>query len=334
MDFSAIKSFATSPAGLLTGAAVLSAAATAIWVQVKARRAEREHPPSGKFVEVEGVRLHYTERGEGPPVVLIHGNTVSLGDFEASGLIDRLAKDHRVIAIDRPGFGHSSRPRDRLWTPSAQASLLNAALAQLEIERPVVVGHSLGTMVALAMALDYPADVRSLVLLGGYYYPTVRYDALLTAPVALPILGDTMRYTVTAVSGRVLIKRLVKGMFAPSDVPFAFFSALSREMMLRPVQIRANAEDAAFMMPAAKASSERYKELRMPVTIFAGAADMVIDAEAHSARLHGDVPHSKLIVVPDTGHMVHYEVPQQIVAVVNDGSRALPALQPADLAAA
>ena len=265
-------------------------------------------------------RLHYVERGEGPPVVLIHGNAVSLADFEASGLTDQLARNHRVIAFDRPGFGHSTRPRDRFWTPTAQAEVLHAALGPLGVERPVVVGHSMGTLVALAMALDHPADVRSLVLLGGYYYPTVRVDALLTAPVALPLIGDAMRYTVTAVSSRTFIKGVVEGMFAPNNVPPHFFSVLSREMMVRPGQIRANAEDAAFMVPAAAASMERYKELRMPVTIIAGAEDGVVDAEAHSVRLHGDVPQSKLFVEPGIGHMAHYWVPERIVSTIENQS--------------
>ena len=69
----------------------------------------------------------------------------------------------------------------------------------------------MGAMVALALALDHPEDVRRLVLLGGYYYPSARVDALLTAPVALPVLGDVMRYTVTAVSARLMLKRLVRG---------------------------------------------------------------------------------------------------------------------------
>jgi pimeloyl-ACP methyl ester carboxylesterase len=93
----------------------------------------------------------------------------------------------------------------------------------------------MGTLVALAMALEHPADVRSLVLLGGYYYPTVRVDALLTTPVAVPVLGDVMRHTVTAVSARALINRAVDGMFSPAKVPAKFFPMLSREMMLRPV---------------------------------------------------------------------------------------------------
>ena len=249
-------------------------------------------------------------------VVLIHGNTVSSADFEASGLLDRLALNHRVIVFDRPGFGHSDRPRDRLWTPAAQGELLHAALARLNVDRPAIVGHSMGALVALAMALQQPAQVGALVLLGGYYYPTVRADALLTAPVAVPVLGDVMRYTVSALFARVSIKHMVKAMFAPNDVPPNFFPVIAREMMLRPLQLRANAEDAAFMIPAAAKIARRLDELRMPVTILAGAADGIVDPEAHSGRLHRDVPHSRLVVVPECGHMVHYAVPDQIAAAL------------------
>jgi pimeloyl-ACP methyl ester carboxylesterase len=331
MNRSDLTSSAGPRAGLWAGAALLGAALTAAWVERRSRRAEREQPPCGRLLDVDGVRLHVVERGEGPPVVLIHGNMVTHRDFEASGLLERLARDHRVIAFDRPGFGHSSRPRDRLWTPAAQAKLLHAALAQLGVERAVVVGHSMGAMVALDLALDHPDDVRRLVLLGGYYYPSARVDALLTAPVALPVLGDVMRYTVTAVSARLLLKRLVRAMFTPNHVPAHFIPTLSREMMVRPIQLRANAEDAAFMVPQAKASSERHQELRMPVAILAGAEDKVIDVEAHSARLHREIVGSTLAIVAGVGHMVHHTAIDEVVAAVDQFE--MPGVEPAKQAA-
>ena len=250
--------------------------------------------------------------------MLLHGNAVTQADFSASGLMDRLARNHRVIAFDRPGFGHSTRPRDRLWTPAAQAELLHGALERLSVEQPIVVGHSMGTMVAMAMALNYPQDVRGLVLIGGYYYPSLRLDALLTAPVALPVLGDAMRYTVTALSSRALLGKMAKGMFSPKEVPANFFPVLSREMMLRPVQLRANAEDAAFMVPSANSMANRYQELNMPVTLIAGEEDLVVAIEGQSARLHDELPHSELHVVPGTGHMAHY-VAQDLIVKAVDG---------------
>lgn len=107
------------PVGALAVAAI-AAAAGALWVQHRARKAERDNPPIGSVIEVDGIRLHYVDKGGGPAVVLLHGNAVLLQDFIDSGLVDRLAERHRVIAFDRPGFGFSGRPRDRLWTAQTQ----------------------------------------------------------------------------------------------------------------------------------------------------------------------------------------------------------------------
>lgn len=304
------------PATLAAGSVATAAAATAFWVQRKARRAERESPPIGQFVDVDGVRLHYIERGEGPPVVLLPGNAVLVQDFLGNGLIDRLSEQHRVIAFDRPGFGHSERPRDRLWTAKAQAALLRQAFTMLSIEQPVVLGHSWGTLVALALALEYPADIRGLVLVSGYYYPTVRVDVPMVVPTAIPVVGDFMRYTITPLLGRLSLNRLVKTMFAPMPVPPDFFETLPREMMLRPSQIRANAEDAAYVIPAAVEFRKRYAELKIPVRLLAGSDDKIVDPDAHSVRLHRELPQSELTVVPHAGHMVQYAQPEQAIAAV------------------
>ena len=317
MNLSNATKSARSPVALL-GAALLLAGVTAGWVQWRARRAEQSNPPAGDLLDIDGVRLHCVERGAGPPVVLIHGNMVWHRDFFTSTLIQRLARNHRVLAFDRPGFGHSTRPRDRPWTPAAQGKLLHAACARLGVERPVVVGHSMGAMVALAMALDYPADVRKLVLLGGYYYPSTRMDALLAVPTAMPVLGDVLRNTVTAVSVRLFLKKMLKAMFVPRELPADFLLTLSGEMMVRPVQLGANAEDATFMNRQAKSSSERHHQLQLPVAIFAGAEDLVVDVEAHSMRLHDELRHSTLGVIPGVGHMVHYGAVEEIVAAIGE----------------
>jgi pimeloyl-ACP methyl ester carboxylesterase len=323
VHLSRTKRLASSRAGLISIVVASTAAATAAWVQARARRAERDNPPAGQFLYVDGVRVHYVMQGEGPPLVLLHGNAVTNADFKASGLMDRLAKRHRVIAFDRPGFGHSTRPRDRFWTPSAQAALLGAALKRLGIEQPIVVGHSMGAMVALAMALDQPASVARLVLICGYYYPSVRADVLLTAPVALPVLGDALRYTVTALSARATIGRMAENMFAPNEVPPRFFPVLSREMLLRPVQLRADAEDAAFMVPAALSMARRYAGMQVPATLIAGTDDRIVNLKANSARLHSELPYSELITVPKAGHMAHYFAQDQIVRALEGTTRTL-----------
>ncbi|MES2887591.1 MAG: alpha/beta hydrolase [Pseudomonadota bacterium] len=312
-----VQQLAQSRAAKWVGGLALLGIGSALWVRSRARRAERQNPPRGRFIDVDGVRLHYVDRGTGPAVVLLHGNTVSSADFQASGLIEGLAQRHRVLAFDRPGFGHSGRPRGRLWTPAAQAKVIHQALEALAVREPVVVAHSMGTQVALAMALAHPTYASRLVLMGGYYYPSLRADVLLTAPAALPVVGDAMRYTVTALSARALLPVTVKGMFSPQPVPSEFFPVLSREMLLRPWQLRANAEDAAFMVPAAKSMQEQYKTLQhLPITLIAGDADKVVDLQANSLRLHQTLPQSQLWVVEGAGHMAHYADPEAVIAAV------------------
>jgi pimeloyl-ACP methyl ester carboxylesterase len=291
--------------------------ATAIYVRRQARRAERANPPWGRFVDVDGIRLHYVERGEGPPVVLLHGNGAMADDFAISGVLRRAQKSYRTIAFDRPGFGYSDRPRDRLWTPRAQAALLAKAFAQLGIERAIVVGHSWGTLVALALALDHRALVRGLVLMAGYYFPTARADVPLFAPSALPVLGDVMRYTISPLLGRLLAPRLIAKIFAPRPVPPRFVSEFPLALALRPWQIRASAEDTAFMIPGAASLKAHYATLDLPVAILAGAGDRIVDVDRQAVALHRALPHSELRVVPGLGHMMHYAVPDDVVAAID-----------------
>jgi hypothetical protein len=140
-------------------AAVTTVAALAISALVNrrlARDAKHNNPPAGRFLEVNGVRLHYVERGSGTPLVLLHGNGSMIQDFESSGLIDLAAKNYRVIVFDRPGFGHSNRPRNVVWTPAVQAELIYTALQRLGVSDALVLGHSWGASVAVALALRYP----------------------------------------------------------------------------------------------------------------------------------------------------------------------------------
>ena len=301
---------------VIAGATLTALASTAAWVAQRAQSAKSQSPPVGTFVDVDDTRVHYLERGHGTPLVLLHGNTLRLEDFVASDLIERLARNYRVLAFDRPGFGYSERPRNRLWTAETQAALLGQALLQLGVERPIVLGHSWGTLVALEMALIPSVSVRKLVLISGYYFATPRLDAVLATPVAIPVLGDVMRYTVSALSARLLLGRTVKAMFAPQAVPVNFIEILDREMLLRPVQIRANAEDAAYMMPSASALQRRYGEIRAPAAILAGAADKVVDPEKHARKLHVELENSQLHVLPGVGHMLHHADPAKVVDTI------------------
>jgi pimeloyl-ACP methyl ester carboxylesterase len=298
-----------------TVASVLTAAA--VFANARARQAERRHPPRGRFLDIDDVRVHYLERGTGSPVVLLHGNGSMIEDWEISGVLDGLAATgHRVIAFDRPGFGYSARPRRRIWTPAAQAELVYVALKELGVERPTVVGHSWGTLVALALALSHPDEVMGLVLLSGYYFPTTRADVPLMSPPAIPVLGDVLRYTASPLLARALAPKLIRKVFAPAPVTRRFKAEFPMELAMRPSQIRASAAETALMIPAARQLGGRYHELRMPVGIMAGAEDQIVSVRRHSERLREELPGSELRLVPGAGHMVHHTAPEAVLELI------------------
>ena len=303
---------------VLGSAAALGAAA--LYTSKKTREAERNHPPIGRFLDVDGTRLHYIERGTGEPLVLIQGNVTLNQDFIINGLVDRLSERYRVIVFDRPGYGYSTRPR-QLWTPRAHATLFQKALRHLGVERAIVLGHSWGTMVAVSLALQAPALVRGLILLSGYYFPTARLDVALNSPLAIPVIGDAMRHTVSPLLARLMLPGAIRKMFEPAPVPEHFDRLFPKELMLRPIQLRASAEDAALMTPSVMELEQHYGELTLPVVIVTGGDDQVVDVSRQSERLHQEIPGSEFIRVPGAGHMVHHLAPDQVVAAIDRAAR-------------
>jgi len=296
-------------AGALVGAALFNRASK--------RRAEAATPPAGSFITIGDTRLHYVDRGTGTPVVLLHGNGVTFQDYEASGVLGLATEQQRVIAFDRPGFGYSERPRTTVWTPAAQARLIAMALKQLDVGPAVIVGHSWGTLVALALALDEPAAVSGLVLLSGYYYGTARPDVLPLSAPAIPLLGDLMANTVSPLAGRLIGPAAIKASFSPAPVPEKF-ATFPLELTLRPSQVRATAADTALMVPAAIALSRRYGQLAVPVIAMAGEGDLITHIGKHAERFAQEVEGAELRAIPGQGHLFHYAVPEQVVAAIGD----------------
>jgi len=321
-----LKNIARTPSKRLTtwmlaiGAATVGAAAI---VQERSRNAERNNPPIGKFVTVDGVRLHYVERGEGEPLVLLHGNTMMALDFLLGDLVGMAARNHRVIIFDRPGYGHSQRPRGRDWGPEAQAHLLHGALLQIGVGNPVVLGHSWGSMVALALALDHPGFVRSLVLESGYYYPTLRLDVPLASIQTVPVLGDLLRHTFSPLMARANWTLMVKGLFAPAKVP-DYFWEFPAWMAFRPSQLQALTDEGAEMVSAAERLSKRYGSLQVPAVIIAGTGDLVAHARPHSVRLHAELDRSELRLIEGMGHMLHHLVPYAVLDAIDTAERLAP----------
>jgi pimeloyl-ACP methyl ester carboxylesterase len=240
-------------------------------------------------------------------------------DFESSGLIDLAAENYRVIVFDRPGFGHSLRPRNVVWTPEAQADLFKKALDRLNVQRAIILGHSWGASIAVALAIKHPSFVEALVLASGYYFPTARTDVAALSVSAIPGLGEVVGYTISPIASRLMWPAMLRKMFGPQSVPEKF-AGFPKEMAFRPSQIRAGAAEAALMIPAAFASSKTYDELAMPTIILAGEDDRLIDINEQSGRLHDEVKQSKLHRIAGAGHMIQQSATGDLMAAIDQAA--------------
>jgi pimeloyl-ACP methyl ester carboxylesterase len=301
---------------VIVAAIAAALAGTALAVNWQARRLERKYPPIGKFVTVNGVRLHYVEAGEGPPVVLLHGNASMLND-PVLGILDPLSQKYRVIAFDRPGFGYSDRPKDRVWTPEAQAALFRDVFWVLGLDRPVLYGQSFGAVVVTAFAVNHPSDTRGVVAASGYYYPILRLDSAIAWMNALPVIGPLLRNTLTPLEGVMFGKLAVRLMFDPAPISPAY-EAFPAGLALRPGQLRASAEDGTTLRAWAKRTQHRYPDIRVPLMIVSGENDRAVGYEAHSLRLSREVPGARLRIFPRTGHMVHHTRPRDVIDAIDE----------------
>ncbi len=311
--------------GLLGVAA--AAAMMAAVVAAKSRQAEKACRPSGQFITVDGVRLHYIDQGSGEPLLLLHGNGTSVRELELSGLVEQLAQQYRVIAFDRPGHGHSEHLENGS-DPDAQAAALSKALQQLGIQSATVAGHSWGTLAAIALALSHPQQVRRLVLMSGYYFPLPRLDALLMLPSSLPWLGGVLRHTVSPLLGRLAWPLLLRKLFSPAQVTQRFRTGYPAWLALRPAELRTSTREGVRMPQFAERLSMRFRELTMPVTIIAGTGDLQVSPQHHAKRLHAEIPHSQLVLIPGAGHMVHHTATAQVANAIGLEREAAVTLSP------
>jgi pimeloyl-ACP methyl ester carboxylesterase len=289
-------------------------AALALYSDRQAAIAEAQVPAIGEFVEIDGVRLHYVKQGSGSPVVLIHGLAGNLRNFTGTIAAD-LAKTHTVIAIDRPGSGYSAPLPGGNASVQEQAAFIQRALQQLGIERPILVGHSLGGAVSLAYALQYPAETKALVLVAPAtvsFTPQPPVDKLnIGSPLMQTLLAHTLAVPASMRSG----PETVRAIFAPDEVPVDFAIAGGAALSRRPAQVKANFRDFSQLGAGLDAMKLRYSELALPVRIIFGTKDGVLQPEAHLQPFAG-MKNVAVSRIDGAGHMLPYSQPGAILAAV------------------
>jgi pimeloyl-ACP methyl ester carboxylesterase len=304
---------------ILTGV-VAALAILALITQVGVLLLERAYPARGKMIEVKGGALHIVDVGPrdaaGPPIVMIHGASSNLESMRQA-LGGRLAEKHRVILIDRPGHGWSTRARNEDSTPDIQGRMIEEALEKLGIVSAVFVVHSWAGALGARMALDYPQRVAGLVMLAPVAYPWPGGVGQYNRIISTPVIGPLLAYTITLPLGTFLAEAGARGVFLPQTMPDGFIRDSATPLLLRPREFIANAHDLVTLKEAVREQAPRYAEITAPVVVISGdGADKTVSTNIHSRPFAATVPNAKLIVLPDAGHMVQHAGPELVVAEI------------------
>lgn len=288
-----------------------------------AANVETRVPAVGKFAEVANAHLHYLERGEAradqPPIVMLHGLAGHLHHFNFA-LVDELAKDTRVIAIDRPGSGYSRRDYGKATKLTEQADTIVALLDQLGIHRAVFVGHSLGGALSLTLAIRHPTRVAGLTLIAPLTHISDRLSPVFRG---IAIKGRTARVLVAHLLATPMYimnrQKIMPQIFGPEIVPAGYATQGGGLLTLRPSQHIGAAEDLGAVPEIMPGIEARYEELNRPdappIDLLYGREDTILDYRVQGEAFAACVPACRLTLVSG-GHMLPLTQPAFCAATI------------------
>src|ERR1700736_2476745 len=298
---------------------VAALALLALITQAGVVAVQRLYPAQGQSIEVDGATLNVLDLGPrdgaGPPIVMIHGASSNLEVMRQS-LGEVLAKTHRVILIDRPGHGWSTRARLEDSTPAIQGRMIDEALQKLGPGPAILVVHCWSGALGARMALDYPKRVAGLVMLAPVAYPWPGGVGWYNKLVTTPVIGPLLAYTITLPLGYFLTAPGARGVFLPQVMPENFVSDTATRLLLRPREFLANARDLVTLKAAVVEQAPRYADIKVPTVVISGEIDKAVSTNRHSRPFAAAVPQTKLIVLSDVGHMVQNAAPELVISEI------------------
>ncbi len=279
-------------------------------------RAEDRWPPVGALLTLDdGTQVHALVEGDGPDVVLLHGASGNLRDFTMA-LTPLLAEDFRVIALDRPGFGHTDDIGPNDSSPMVQADVMIAAARALDVRDPVVLGHSYGGAVAMGWALRAPDDLAALTIVSGATHPWpgglgVWYD-ITTGRLGTHLLTPLA----AAFAPHGPPDSFVNSIFRPQSAPDGYLEHIGAGLTLRRETLRANARQIRALNDQLAHMAPHYGRLSVPLEIVHGTQDRIVPPDIHAVQLAAEVADASLTLLDGMGHMPHHGNPEAIAEAV------------------
>ncbi len=267
------------------------------------KKAEQLLPPAGSFAKLGSTRLNYVDQGQGPAIVMIHGIAGNLQNF-TYGLATPLAQTHRVICIDRPGYGYSKRSFNADTSLEAQADIIVSLLDHLQIESAVFVGHSLGGTISLAAAQRHPDRVRALALIAPLtHLPEAHIPAFKALDLPSPLIRFILGWTLAIPGTLYRMSLSLKIIFGPERAPRDFAIRGGGILSLKPqtfITASSDVQNAIQSMPAIEAA---YANMKTPVHVLFAHEDRILDCKQNGEDLPSRIPGAQITLVSG-GHML------------------------------
>lgn len=273
------------------------------------KRVELGFPPEGSFIKIRGTKVHYLEQGQGPAIVMIHGLSGVAQNFGYQ-VLGELAKDHRVIAIDRPGSGYSVRHPRSSAALDVQADVVAGVIDALDLGKPLIVGHSLGGAVALATALRYPDKVSGLALIAPLtHLPNEASKAFAALNIPYMWLRKLVGWTLAIPMSIRNREKVLDIVFGPEAVPKDFALRGGGFLGMRPSQFVAASTDMHALPETLPTMQQCYRSLTLPVAVLYGRDDRILDPQEQGQALVDALPGAQLELI-DGGHMLPITQPE------------------------
>jgi pimeloyl-ACP methyl ester carboxylesterase/putative sterol carrier protein len=281
--------------------------------------ARPEEFPRSRSIEAMGIRTSYLEAGpsDAPPLILLHG----LGATNASLLpcLADLARDHRVIAPDLPGFGESAAPLAS-YSAAWFAAWLEAFQRAVGARRATLLGNSLGGRIALEAGLTHPRSVRALVLLT----PSPAFRRLRELVPAVRLLRPELASVPMPLNHRLMVAGIKTMLSDPSRLPKPWYDAAADEGIR---VFRSRAHRVAFFATARQIFLEeahgqhgfwdRLPNLEPPALFVWGDRDRLVPA-SFARHVTNALPDAQSVVLSDSGHVPQFEHPERTMALVRE----------------
>ncbi len=271
----------------------------------------------GSYITINDVKIRYKQIGTGPDLLFIHGLPGSIEDWESLGHM--LSSRYRLTLYDRPGHGFSSA-EDITYNLEHNARIAYGLIDKLKLRDVIVVGHSYGGSIVMAMAVQKTLRVKGFIALGGASYE-VRHTDPLFRIIRLPLIGRGFATIASAIIGDGMVAEGIEQAFHPNlkAIP-AGYSEKRKTIWLQTKVICTIAREELNLNHDLRKIIPRYRYIQKRFIIIHGSEDLLVPAE-DSRRLHSVLRNSRLIILENIGHQVQYARPEVVMKAIDSISR-------------